>query len=95
MPGKKFGHAQVSGLHYYSQRGRARHCHITCAKELLSREISMHHLRYKDKKLLLREKRQTLIDITKWPPAFKKYEALSAKILACKHESILARRLYN
>ena len=26
---------------------------------------------------------QTLIDITKWPPALRKYDALSAKILAC------------
>jgi len=28
----------------------------------------------------------TLIEITKWPPFFKKYEALRAKILACTIE---------
>jgi len=30
--------------------------------------------------------RSTLIEITKWPPFFKKYEALRAKILACTIE---------
>jgi len=25
-----------------------------------------------------------LIEMTKWPPFFKKYEALRAKILACR-----------
>ena len=27
---------------------------------------------------------QTLMEITKWPPAFRKYDAFKARILACK-----------
>jgi len=32
-----------------------------------------------------------LIEMTKWPPFFKKYDALRAKILACGREDIMTR----
>jgi hypothetical protein len=40
----------------------------------------------KTKEFQILKPQSTLIEITKWPPFFKKYDALRAKILACTIE---------